>query len=79
MCHLNFQARLEEYKISHKQEEESIEDGITNLEDKLLEVKSTLETRIRALEGASLPPSAPIPDDYDSSGSYPTLPVPQTR
>ena len=40
-----FQARLEEYKIGHKQEEEGMEDDITSLEDKLLDVKSTLESR----------------------------------
>jgi hypothetical protein len=80
-----FQLRLEEYKIKHKEEEETMEDDITSLEDKLLNVKSTLENRIRTLESdekfglTSLPPSAPAHDDYDSAGAYPTLPIPQTR
>ncbi len=79
------QLRLEEYKIKHKEEEETMEDDITSLEDKLLNVKSTLENRIRTLESdekfglTSLPPSAPAHDDYDSAGAYPTLPIPQTR
>jgi hypothetical protein len=43
---------LEEYKLAHKQEEEQMEDDVTALEDKLLAVKSSLESRIHGLEKA---------------------------
>ena len=76
---LFFQAKLEEYKINHKDEEEQMEDAITGLEDKLIEVKSTLDNRIRQIEADEKFPRAPSPDDFDSAGTYPTLPVPQTR
>lgn len=81
----SLQMKLEEYKVKHKEDEELLEDDITTLEDKLLEVKSTLEERIRNLQlddtsKFGSPPSAPHPDDYDgASGAYPTLPVPLAR
>ncbi len=41
---------MEDYKLNHKAEEESMEDDIAGLEDTLAEVKATLERRKEALE-----------------------------
>ncbi len=44
------QEKLEDYKLNHKAEEEGLEDEIADLEDKLTEVKATLEKRKERLE-----------------------------
>jgi len=42
-----FQTKLEEFKLSHKQEETKLNDEINLLEDKLFEVSSSLESRLK--------------------------------
>ena len=42
--------KLEEYRLEHKKEEEDLEDEISGMEDRLAEVKSDLESRMRDLE-----------------------------
>ena len=42
--------KLEEYRLDHKKEEEDLEDEISAMEDRLAEVKSDLESRMRDLE-----------------------------
>ena len=42
--------KLEEYRMEHKKEEEDLEDEIASMEDRLADVKSDLESRMRDLE-----------------------------
>ena len=78
----SLEEKLQEYRITHKADEERMEDEVTALEDTLVTVKDSLEKRKRALEadieadavanGAiSLPPtmmnSSPVP-----SAPFPT-------
>ena len=71
------QEKLDEYKISHKCEEESLEDEITCLEDTLSDVKMSLEKRKKALEEEMLRPvhthgHAPSAPSFD--GSFRSVP-----
>jgi hypothetical protein len=71
--------KLQEYKINHKVEEEAKEDEITTLEDKLTDVKASLERRKRELEleveadaAAAADMSTSLPAN---SGAFPTAPT----
>ena len=44
------QRKLQEYKVEHKQHEESIEDDITTKEEAIFQVKESLEKRRKTLE-----------------------------
>ena len=55
--------KLEEYRMEHKKEEEDLEDEIASMEDRLADVKSDLESRMRDLE---------ITFDEDESATKPS-------
>ena len=46
----SLEEKLAEYRVTHKADEERMEDEITTLEDTLVTVKDSLEKRKRALE-----------------------------
>jgi len=75
------QQKLEEYKLEHKAQEESLEDEIVAKEDVIANVKESLEIRMKAveLEIQDCADSKLSDEESQRATMYPTIPSDQVR
>merc|ERR1712152_86843 len=75
------QQKLEEYKLEHKAQEESLEDEIVAKEDVISNVKESLEIRMKAveLEIQDFSDSKLSEEESQRATMYPTIPSDQVR
>jgi len=75
------QQKLEEYKLEHKAQEESLEDEIVAKEDVISNVKESLEIRMKAveLEIQDFSDSKLSEEESQRAKMYPTIPSDQVR
>jgi len=73
--------KLEEYKLDHKAQEESLEDEIVTKEDVIANVKESLEIRMKAveLEIQDCSDSKLSEEESQRATMYPTIPSDQVR
>jgi len=69
------QTKLDEYRLEHKAQEESLEDEIQAKEDTIISVKESIEIRMKALDLDCVDTSSVLSDEESKRSLYPTIPA----